>query len=452
MKRWIILSVIGLLVVAAAIFAAIESSRIAVQTAVVERSSIEVFLDERGKTRLPKTYEITMPYSGRVDAIDLEVGDSVSVGGSVAQISEEDLRSEVARAQAVVDRLDAAIEQNDDTRLEVNILAQANRFVESMAFTEEAAVERVQASQFRMNYAETVLGRLQELLDADATSQDRVDVAQLQFDEARKGYTQDNLICRATSAIRAATDLLPNMVQDEIDKKSLSRAVLEKQRNEANAVLSDALTRQERGTLRSPVDGVVLERDYHAEQYLAAGTRLLAIGNLDELEIETDILSQDAVRIRTGDPVEIYGPATGRDVGAGFRGEVLSVYPSGFSKLSTLGVEQQRVKVIISIGDEDRSALVAAGLGVDYRVRVRIFTDSKSDALVIPRVALFRSPQGEWQTFVVRNGKVRLSRIKVGLINDRWAEVIEGLESEDQVVVAPESSLRDGERVRAVSP
>lgn len=452
MSRWIWIGGIAVVITAVVIYSALQATRVPVQTAEVGTGEIEVFIDERGKTRLPKIYEITMPFHGRIEEVSLDVGDQISAQQPLAHVSREDLASEVAQAQAVVDRLDAAIAQNDDTRLEKDALEQSRRFVESMAFTEEAAIERVEASRFRMNYTETILGRLQKLLDDNATSEDNVDAAQLRFDEARKGFTQDNLVYRATSAIRSATDMLPNMVQTYIDKKSLSRAVLEKQRNEAAAQLNDALTRQRRGIMPSPVDGVVLERDFFAEQFLNAGTRLMMIGNMNELEVETDILSQDVVRIRPGDRVEIYGPATGTEAGEGFSGEVKRVHPAGFSKLSTLGVEQQRVKVVISISDVDRTRLLDEGLGVDYRVRVRIFTDQKSDAIVVPRIALFRSPEGQWQTFVIRRGRLRLANVEVGLINERSAEILGGVEKGERVVVAPESRFQDGMRVRDVSP
>ena len=203
-------------------------------------------VDERGKTRVPLTFDITMPFAGRIEDVKLDVGDDVKIGMVVAQVSPNDLANEVAEAQAAVDRLQASIAENDDTRLEENVLAQSLKFVESFGFTVGAAEARANASQLRMNYAETKYGRLQRLIESNATSEDDLDVAKLQFDEAQKSYTQDNLVLSSIRAIYAATEMVPRMVEIYIDKKTLSHAVLEKQLQEAKVRLSQAQIRQHR--------------------------------------------------------------------------------------------------------------------------------------------------------------------------------------------------------------
>ena len=114
------------------------------------------------------------------------------------------------------------------------------------------------------------------------------------------------------------------------------------------------------------------------------------------------MLSLDVVAAKVGDPVEIYGPAIGRPPAKGI---VARIYPAGFTKVSSLGVEQQRVKVIVRFAEGELKRLLAERrLGVGYRVRVRIFTADKTQALLIPRSALFRAADNTWQVFVVRNG------------------------------------------------
>ena len=143
--------------------------------------------------------------------------------------------------------------------------------------------------------------------------------------------------------------------------------------------------------MTSPVDGVILERAISNEQYLTGGTTLLRIGELDHLEVETDILSEDVVRVRQGHVVEIYGPAVGGGAGEGVSGVVHRIYPTGFTKISSLGVEQQRVTVIIRFADGVLDQLRGErNIGVDYRVRVRIFTAEQPDTLLVARSALFR--------------------------------------------------------------
>jgi HlyD family secretion protein len=127
-------------------------------------------------------------------------------------------------------------------------------------------------------------------------------------------------------------------------------------------------------------------------------------------------------------------------------GVVAKIYPQGFTKVSSLGVEQQRVTVIVDFGEGVLQELADAGrqLGVDYRVRVKIYTDVTENALVIPRAALFRSAAGAWQVFVVRDNKAMLTDVKVGLRNDFAVEILEGIVDDEPVIVAPDSTLETG--------
>jgi HlyD family secretion protein len=127
------------------------------------------------------------------------------------------------------------------------------------------------------------------------------------------------------------------------------------------------------------------------------------------------------------------------------------IYPSGFTKVSSLGVEQQRVKAIVRFEPKDLQRLLKErNLGVGYRVRVRIETVRKSDALVVPRSTLFRGPGGRWQLYVIRGGRAHVQDVSLGLVNDEHAEVTEGVTPGDLVIPTPESTLADGQRVAAV--
>ena len=210
------------------------------------------------------------------------------------------------------------------------------------------------------------------------------------------------------------------------------------------------MTQRDRGTMHSPVDGVVLHRFVENEQQLAAGTELLTIGQLNQLQVEADILSQDVVRVQKGDPVEVYGPAVGGGVGDGVTGSVLQIYPAGFTKVSSLGVEQQRVKVIVALAPDVIQRLRKLDVGVDFRVRVRIFTDLQSNALLVPRSALFRGPDGGWQIFVAAGHQALLRNVSVGLMNDTVAEIKDGLQEGDRVIMAPETSLSHSTRIQPI--
>ncbi len=420
-----------------------------VQAAQVRQGPIREFIEEQGKTRLPETHLITSPFEGRVLAITLLEGQRVEQGQVVAQIASDDLQIAVAEAQAAVERLDASLVENDDVSVEQSSHEQALKFVESMVSTVAAADARKISGKSRLDYADSNLLRTKEMRRNNAKSQDELELAQLSRVESDVNYQQDVLVAEAFKAMKAATDLVPRMVIEYITRKGLTHHVLVKQKSEAEARLRQTQLRQVRGTMRSPIDGIVLERRISNEQFLAGGTLLLRIGQLDLLEIEAEVLSEDVVRVRPGAPVEIYGPAIGAASGEGVQGIVHRVYPAGFTKISALGVEQQRVTIIIRFSADDLARLRRdRDLGVDYRVRVRIFTATKESAMQVPRSALFRGPDGGWQVFAVRGGRAELSAVTVGLMNDEVVEIQTGLSENDQVVLAPESSLIHGMRVQ----
>jgi HlyD family secretion protein len=195
--------------------------------------------------------------------------------------------------------------------------------------------------------------------------------------------------------------------------------------------------------LRSPVDGVVLRRIRESEAVVAAGEPLLEVGDPGDLEIVSDLLSSDAVKVRAGQPVlvEQWG-------GEGaLAGRVRRVEPSGFMKVSALGVEEQRVNVVIDLEDD----AAAARLGDGYRVEVRIVVWEGRDVLVAPTTALFRRG-AEWALFVVEDGRARLRPVEVGQRNGLQAEVVSGLAEGARVIVHPSDSVTDGARVTPREP
>lgn len=456
MKRWAILIILAAVVILIATGFRLFSSGVSVQVASAKRGRIQEYIDERGKTRVERVYEISMPQSGRIQEIALEEGDQVESGQVVARIVSEDLETAVDEAEAVVERLEAAIVENNDVSVEESLKIQARKFVESMAKTVEAAEKQKELSGKRANYAESRLGRAQQLHDADsemsAIADDELEKTELDYWEGQLGFRQDALIFEAMNSIQAATALLPKMVSDYIAHKQLTQAVLEKQKAEARARLRQIVIQRDRGTMRSPIDGIVLNRFIEDEQYLSAGTKLISLGKLHTLEVEADVLSQDVVRVNEGDVVEVYGPAVGGGLGHGVQGTVEKIYPAGFMKVSSLGVEQQRVKVIVRFAPDVIERLRKLGIGVDYRVRVRIFTKEKSDALRVPRSALFRGPDGGWQVFVAARSQARLRDVTVGLLNDAHTEIVSGLKRGENVILAPETSLVDGSRIEPVAP
>lgn len=446
--KWLLALVIIGGLVAAAVFSSLTSA-VTVDAALPQTAEIREFVDEQAQTRLPLTHLITMPFDGRITAIDLPEGAFVKKDQVIAQVVPFDLELVVDEAEANIKRLDASIRESGDKTVEATSLKQSIEYVNSMLSTVEAAAARVQSGKAKFEFANNDLSRVRSLHERGSASIDQLQAAELRQVEASVDYRQDELILKSLQSVLAATQLIPTLVKQYMDRKDLSVAVLDNEKSQAQIRLQQQLRDRERGQMKSPIDGVVLERLETNERRIAPGTVLVKIGNPNDLEIEADVLSQDVVRVKLGDEVEIYGPAVGPD---GAKGQVARIYPAGFTKVSSLGVEQQRVKVIVQFAPNELSRLREhLALGVGYRVRVRIITAAKPQALTVPRSALFRGPAGNWQLFAIRSGKAQLTDVNVGLMNDERVEIVGGVAADEQVVLAPESTLVDGTRVRAAA-
>src|SRR5690606_7009134 len=158
--------IIAALVAGGAYYSATRGTPVEVSR--VERGPIRAFIEERAETRLPKIHLITMPFNGRIEPIELEAGDRVTAGPLVAQDTPPALALEVEQAEAAVERLEAAIRENDDTTIELTGLEQALRYVESMELTVEAAEKRLEAGKAQLDFAETNLGRVRRLAETNA--------------------------------------------------------------------------------------------------------------------------------------------------------------------------------------------------------------------------------------------------------------------------------------------
>ena len=191
--------------------------------------------------------------------------------------------------------------------------------------------------------------------------------------------------------------------------------------------------------VRAPVSGTILRVERESEQVVQAGQPLLQIGDPQDIDVVVELLSTDAVEVRRGSAARIEGWG-----GAPLDARVRLVEPSGFLKVSALGVEEQRVLTYLDLVHP----LQASGLGHDYRVTARIITSSSPDVLRVPASALFR--QGpDWAVYRVRAGRAELVKLKIGRRNEDVAEVLSGLTPGDRVVAYPGDRLSDRVRVKA---
>ena len=401
MSRWTLLitAVVGVAVVAVLLN---WEQPFPVEVTAVREGEIRTYIEERAKTRVPITYRITMPLNGRIQPITLQEGSPVKEGQLVAELDPDDLLTDVATSESQVG-------QYDQTVASIDALI-------------SASARQVEAAMAKWNWAKEEYDRQFELFEKKSTTESSLSEAELLKTESHIDYEGDVLNQRAMEAAKAAILIAKNEVQE----------TLKQRQRDLN-----------RAKIYSPVSGVVLNRLVTNKRYLPAGEVLLEIGRLDQLEVEVDVLSQDAVHIPENASVDI---SKGWGDGLVLGGTVSRIYPQGFTKVSSLGVEQQRVKVVVGFNEESVERLEQGGytLRAGIRARVKIYTGGKQHAMVIPRSALFRAADAGWRVFTVRDRRAEQVAVKIGLANDYEVEIVEGLKAGDQVVIVPESTLESG--------
>ncbi|MCC6696113.1 MAG: efflux RND transporter periplasmic adaptor subunit [Candidatus Hydrogenedentes bacterium] len=427
----------GVVAVVALLWLMSRERPVAVEMAEVSARTVREYIAEDAKTRLADDYIIDMPLSGTVDAITLEEGDEVEAGGCVATVDAYGLEQQVAALEALIAQARARITSVDVEKPKPEDLASAElRIKEEHDRQAIAAKERAIAENDFRN-AEREWNRVKALFESGAVSQSQYDEAERGLKNARENLERVSLasdsVKKALDIAELASQRLAGSVDDNEFMREVYRKEIENLESQLN-VLKDDLAKTQ---IASPVKGVVLEKFVDDKRVLAAGTPLLRIGDLQTIEIECDVLSEEIVRVKVDDPVEITGKALNDRV---VLGRVNRIYPSGFQKVSALGIEQQRVRTILTF--DDPSENLRPGTSVD----VRIITGEVKDAISVPERATFRS-DGGWAVFVVEGGRARLVPVEIALKNDDWAAIRSGLQPGQIVVAEPKNELADGVRV-----
>lgn len=444
--KWIIGGIIVILLMGFYAYSEMHSGT-PVHTVKVQKGQIRSWVEDRAMTTLPLVYKITLPQDGRILPITVEAGHAVSKGQVVARMDTADFQSTLDLAQAEISEIEARIAVNAYNKVEDTTLAESKKLIAALDATGKASDELVKTNEAELKYSEWLVAMEEKLVKQRASSEEKLQRARRNYGQAESQVASARFMSRATWAIAAVVDLLPRYVHELLGRKRLEGYVLTQRLAGARAARDLAARRLDRATLKSPVDGIVLRRLVKNEAYMPAGTLLLEIGAMENLQVTADILSQDVVDIRPGNPVDIYGPTIGP---VPISGTVKRVKPAGFTKVSSLGVDQQRVPVVISFDPQAFRQWKEKGrtMGLAYRVRVRVYTEEKASALKVPRTALFRGNEKQWQVFSVKNEKAIIVPVTLGIINDREAEITKGLNAGDPVLVAPPKTLKAGDRVK----
>jgi HlyD family secretion protein len=368
---------------------------VAVETAVVERGRFEAAIEEDGRTRLKDRYAISAPTAARLERIRLREGDRVAAGDPVAVLTpvmpamvDERSRSEAqARLRAAEASMDLA----------------AARIGRARGAAEQAQLE---------------LQRTERLADEGFLPSARLDAARI----AREG---------------AQRELDAALAEQEVARhhRELAAAALAPVRSAGGAPF----------VLRSPVAGVVIRVPQPSEATVAAGAVLLELGDPSRLEVVAQLLTIEAIQARPGARVSIE-----RWGGPPLEGRVARVEPGAFTKVSALGIEEQRVNVVIEVGPQAPDAWRSVGDG--FRVTARIITADVPDSVLLPVGAVFPHGDGAMATYRIESGRARLRSVELAGRNPTHAAIRQGVEVGDAVVIYPPPALREGDRVQARRP
>lgn len=397
MRHRLIPALAGILALAAALAWAFWPEPVPVDLVTIVRAPMEVTVSAEGVTHIRDIYEVTAPMAGTVSRAPVQVGDAVTAGATVVasirplEPSFLDARAR-AQAEAAVDEAQASLQ-----------LARAKL---AQALTDESHAD----SEYTRAQALADRGTipLQMLEDADTTrktARAAVDAAQsaVELQQATLGRMQAQLVGPETAGSPPARSCCVD--------------------------------------IRAPATGTVLSLANSSARPVQAGESLMTIGSLDDLEVVVDLLSSDAVKVPPDAPAHIErwgGPQP-------IAGKVRQIEPAAFTKVSALGIEEQRVRLRLDILTPMAQR---PGLGDNYRVFARIVIWSGRDVLQVPIGALFHSGDS-WSVFQDRNGRAVLTPVQIGHQNDLAAEVVSGLIEGDRVVAFPSARITGGSRIAA---
>lgn len=383
-KRTLI--ILAALAIVAVIVLFTRGGGVEVDVAVAGRDTLSVTIPAEGRTRPRESFTVAAPISGRLIRLDLEEGDLVEEGQLLAQL----------------------YPAPDDPR----VVATARAEVNAAEARYQDAEARVREAELQATQAEREVERRRPLADMGAITRERMEQAELaavvadqRLESARAG------LASAQAALEGARARLLGEEPAGTDVRPVN--------------------------VLAPTSGRVLSVADESERVVPAGSPLLVLADIGGLEVVLDILSEDAVNVQPGTELLITGWG-GEGV---LRGVVRIVTLVGYTKISALGVEEQRVDVIADLHD------VPATLGTGYRVSGDIVAWRGDDVVSIPTSALFRAGS-EWQVFAVVGGRAERRTVRVGHRNESDAEILDGVTEGDQVILFPSVDVDDGVAVR----
>lgn len=368
---------------------------ITVEVAELRKGSLLVTVEEEGKTRIKDVYTVSAPITGKLVRLSLEAGDRV--------------KKDVSPVAIIEPMPPAFLDVRARRELEAQIEAAKAAVVLSEAEVNQAAAE--------FEFAQNELKRAQTLSRSKTISERALERARIDTDT------------RQASLARAKASL-------DVRKRELESA-------QARMIGPEEAWKGEVPagccvTVSAPVSGRILRLIQESERVVAAGTPLVEIGDPENLELVVELLSVDAVKVREGAMATVEGWG-----GAPLAAKVTRIEPAGFTKVSALGIEEQRVRTILKLQNAEA---VADRLGHEFRVFVKINIYESRAALRVPISALFRK-RDQWTVYAVERGRARALPVEIGQRNTSFAEILKGVSEGALVILHPSDRIMDDVRI-----
>ena len=392
----LVLTTTAVLLVAGGLATAFWPRPAIVDMGVVTRGTMQLTIDEEGRTRVRDAYVVSTPVAGQLQRVSVQPGDPVQRGKTIV----------------------AHMRPTNPAALDVRTREQAQAAVTAAQAALRVARADLNAALANLDLAQTELSRTQQLVERGISSKATFDYARqtARVAQANVDTAEAAIAMREAEIINAQAQLIG------FDDPRLA------------AVLGPS---EDDIPLYAPADGRILRVIQESETSLPAGAPIMEIGNIEnDLEVVVDLLSTDAVQVSVGDHVSIVDWGGPNDLA----GQVERVDPFGITRFSALGVEEQRVNAVIAFASPSKEY---PGLGHGFRVETRIIVCEADDTLTVSASALFRSG-GDWAVFVVQDGKAQLRLVEIGPNNGITAQVTGGLTQGELVILYPSSGLSGG--------
>jgi len=420
------------------IYAYGKARPVEVEIAGVTRGRIEEYVTEEAQTQLRTERVVTADLLGTARRITLEEGDSVEAGQVITTVEDTELKLYLDVMQASLKEIEGHLAGADVPLPKESEVAAAEQERVRASQEVEGLEQDKKAAEAEAAFAAKDFKRIKGLFESGSATDQQYDMALRGLETAAASLAAfERRLAAAETAVRVA-DLRKQVLLDSMGDTAYLHDVYGAQLEQTRKMM-DLLSHEIAKTrVTSPIAGVVLEKYVHSEQFVQPGAPLVKVGDMESIEIRADILSDEVGRVEPGQQVLLVGRAV-RDPSV--RGRVKKIYPSGFTKISALGVRQQRVAVLIDFENAELQ------LQPGYELDVKIAVAARDDAVLVPSEAVFATAEGQ-AVFVVLNGRARLRTVSTGLKGDDYYEVTAGLEPGDVAILRPPSELKAGSRVK----